>query len=100
MPRPNEAPYQPIDDANSDENAKDVSSHTAFASAGVEEAVRVEALGGDGDVGKCEIERENDDEEREMENGRGFSAWKKDFDKGEDGVESVLRDLRWSQVGR
>lgn len=100
MPRPNEAPHQPIDNANGDENAEDVSYHAAFASAGVEEAVRVETLGGDGDVGKCEVERENDDEEWEMENGRGFGAGKEDFDEGEDGVEGMLRDLRWSQVGR
>lgn len=79
--RPDEAPGQPIDDANGDENAEDVAHHAAFASTGVEEAVRVEALGGDGDVGKCEVECEDHDEEWEMEHGRGVGAEEEDFEE-------------------
>lgn len=58
---PNEAPHHPIHDANGDENAENISRHTAFASGWVEEVVRVEALGGEGDVRKCEVKREDHD---------------------------------------
>lgn len=61
--RPDEAPHEPIDDTNGDENAEDVSHHAAFASTGVEEAIGVEALGGDRDVRQREVEGEDDDEE-------------------------------------
>ena len=52
---PNQPPNDAKDDANSRQDAKTVSGHTAAALARVEERVRVETLGGMRDVGESKI---------------------------------------------
>ncbi len=91
--QPYERPHDGEDDADGDGDAEDVGGDEGALLRGVEERVRVEALGGVRQVGERQIQREQEDEERQVRPRRGPRAREGDLEEGKDAVQSVLRDV-------
>ncbi|EQK99615.1 hypothetical protein OCS_04676 [Ophiocordyceps sinensis CO18] len=83
------------DDDEADGDAKDVGGNESAAAdpVTVEEAVRVKALLGGGDVGDAQIGEQTKDKPGQVGPRQGIGARDKDLEEGEGRVEGVLADV-------
>ena len=91
---PQQGPDDGEDDADAGQDRDAVGRYDARAKLPrVEEVVRVEVRHGVGEVGEAEVEEEDNDEKREVEERERWGAWKEDLEEDKDGIQGVYRDL-------
>lgn len=95
LPQPDQTPRNQEDDQDSSKDSEAVAGDDGalLAALGVEEAVRVEALGVVGDVRDAEVEKQDQDEDGDCDEGVWSGGWEDNLKQGVEGVEAVLRDL-------
>lgn len=95
--QPNKEPGQSKSNNNNSEDGEAVPSHLATVlamSAGVEEAVAVEALCLVGKIGEGEVEEENQNEEGKVDERVCRGSSKKDFEQRVETDDAVLGNLK------
>lgn len=95
---PDDAPYNPEDHTSRSQDAEDVSGQLPTAFIRIEERVGVEAGGHMGKVGQSEVQRQQDNEEREMCRGRRRGPCQEDLASREDCIQRMLRCLQSRQL--